>query len=59
MTNVCGRGNVPMGKSVRPRRLVDRDERAVREQVIEELEVERTRFPSSSGMLVLMCFRTR
>ena len=33
---------------------VDWDERAVREQVVEELEVGANRFPSSSGRLVLM-----
>ena len=52
VTKACGRGNVPVVKSVRLRK---RDERAVGEQVIEEFEVGAQLVPLSSGRLVLMC----
>ena len=39
MTKTCGRGNVPIVKSVGSRKRVERDERDVCELVVEDLEV--------------------
>ena len=45
MTKACGKGNVPMVKSVWSRRRVERDERSVRELVLEDLGVRVRRVP--------------
>ena len=47
-------GNVPVVKSVRLRKRVERDERAVSELIFEELGVVANWFPSSSWRLVLV-----
>ena len=55
MTKACGRGRPDREERPVEEAGVERDERAIRKLVLEELEVERTWFPSSSGMLVLIC----
>ena len=54
MTKACGKGNVPMVTSVRSRRRVERDERSVRELVLEDLGVGVRRVPLKLGRLVLL-----
>ena len=54
MTKACCRGRPDREESPVEEARVDRDERAVREQVFEDLKVGSNWFRSSSGRLVLM-----